>query len=166
MAIEIRDSLKTHPEVKLSKLLAALELARRADHTGTVKMSYRYLAWRLKCHKRTAQRLIKFLVEEARIIRKLVVRLGKHSYDWNTYTFIIKFRRNSAHPYSGDIGDKLPSTPLKPYTDGTLSLREEIAQLEKGLRLYPPPDPEGRLACEEKLKHLYTLLEARTEARS
>jgi len=160
MAIEIRNALRTHPEVNLSKLLAALELARRADASGTVKMSYRYLAWRLKCHKRTAQRLIKFLVEEACILRKLVTRLAKGRYDWNTYTFLLKFRRNSAHPFNSDRRDKLPFTPLKPGNSALLSLRDEIAQLEKGLRRFPPtPGSEREQACQAELVRLKALLE-------
>jgi hypothetical protein len=162
MSIAIIDAIRHRPDLRLSKRFAALELAHKADHTGTVRMSYAYLARKLNCCKRTAIRLITYLVEDARILRKLVVRLGHHHYDWNVYTFIIKFRATRAHPYSSDIGDKMSSTLPNPKSSEsrTLSLRAQIHQLEKGLRHFPPPTAEGREACEEEIARLRALLEA------
>jgi hypothetical protein len=161
MAIDIHAAFASHPEVKLSKRLAALELAKRADHSGTVRMSYRYLAWRLGCHRRTAMRLIAFLVEDARILRKLVTRLGPAHYDLNVYTFIVKFRRIRAHPYSGDTGDKLPSTPVNPNHAGVLSLREELRRKERTLRLLDlTPGSAMHEAFTQEIARLKGLIEA------
>src|SRR5712691_3800313 len=108
MAIDIYASLHSRTDIRLSKISTALLLARHASSDGVVKMSYSYIADLLKCCRRTAIRHIQYLVEEAKILSKRPVRwISKNLCDMNEYRFTIKFRRNSAHPYSGDKSAKL-----------------------------------------------------------
>jgi hypothetical protein len=140
--IDIYDSLHSRTDVGKSKLATALLLARHAEPDGTVRMSYSYLALLLKCCKRTAIRHVKSLIEESQILIKRPLRwISRKRCDINVYRFVIKFRRNSAHPFSGDIFSKMSSTPIDPEEERKKDLRnvrEEIRIQEKMLRFLDP----------------------------
>jgi hypothetical protein len=169
MAIDIYASLHAYTDVKLSKQGTALLLAKHADANGVVKMSYKYIALLIKGCKRTAIRHMHSLIASEILFKKPLQWIGPKRRDWNVYQFCIKFKRMSAHPFTGDTKAKRSSKPENPEEERKEALRrvrEDIQNLERGLRLYPPPDPEGRRACEEKLRRLRTLLAAGMEARA
>jgi hypothetical protein len=165
MPIDIYDSLHSRTDIRLSKIATALLLAQRADANGVVKISYRYIAILLKCCRRTAIRHVKSLVEDAEILIKRPLKwIGKKRCDWNVYQFRIKFRRMSAHPFSGDTFAKMSSTPKNPEEERKEDLRtvrEEIDQIKKGRRFKTPGSDLDQLD-EEKLQRLQALLEELT----
>jgi hypothetical protein len=142
MAIDIYASLHSRTDVRLSKISTALLLARRASPDGVVRISYSYLAMLLKCCRRTAIRHIKALIEDAEILIKEPVKwLGPKRCAINVYRFCLKFRRISAHPFSGDTFAKMSSTPRNPEEErkeDLRSLREKIEKIKRGMRFKTP----------------------------
>jgi len=164
MAIDIDASLHSHTDIRLSKIATALILAKRAGPDGIVKISYSYLAVLLKCCRRTAIRHIKYLVEEAGILTKSPRHwVGKRRCDWNIYRFRIKFRRIRAHPYSGDIREKMSVDPKnleEKRKDPRRDLEEQLRNQERAMRLqFVTPGTEAYARCQEEIARLRALLE-------
>jgi hypothetical protein len=165
MAVDIYESLHSRNDIRLSKISTALLLARHASPDGVVKMSYRYIAILLKCCKRTAIRHIKYLVEEAEILSKRPLTwIGRKQCDWNVYRFRIKFRRNSAHPYSGDKKAKMsfiPDNAGKERKEDLRTLREDLRRQEKAIRMeWVTPGTQAYEKCQEEIARLRVLLAA------
>lgn len=168
MAIDIYASLHSRTDIRLSKISTALLLARHASPDGVVKMSYSYIATLLKCCRRTAIRHIKYLVEEAEILSKNPLKwLSKKRCDWNVYRFTIKFRRNSAHPYSGDKSAKLSSISEIPRSKEEIKkealhdVREALRRQERLLRVLDlTPGSPPYEAAHGEIARLKTLLES------
>src|SRR6266542_893693 len=167
MASELVAAIRNHPALKLSLRYAAIELAHKADDSGTIRVSYDYLKDKLNSCKRTAIRMIAWLVAKG-ILSKTVTCLGRSSYHKNTYHFLVPFRRSPApaQTFSGDnrvflagFLDKMPPILPKAKASGMkeLSLREEIEKLERGQR-YLTPGSDLFEASEEEIRRLKSKL--------
>src|SRR5262245_56666354 len=92
MALALIEAVRHHPALKLSLRYAAIELAHKADDTGTVRISYDHLKDKLNSCSRTANRLIARLIALG-ILAKTVTCLRGSTYLKNTYHFLVPFRR-------------------------------------------------------------------------
>jgi hypothetical protein len=139
MAIDISHTLYRRKDIRLSTRICLEELAKMAQPDGTVRVAYSYLAYKMNVCKRTAMRCIATVGRLGGILRKFVRRRdGSAFHEMNTYKFIIKFRRFSAHPFNGDNSAKMPSTPNTPREQRKESLhdvREELRRQERLLRV-------------------------------
>lgn len=149
MARALISIIRHLPKLRIGYRFSAIELAHRADRSGTVHMSHSYHAHKIGGCTRTAQRHIEKLIDLG-ILRKTVTRLAKGLYAWNTYTFLIPFDRNTAHPFSIDTSSSRKKSPMDnvstilPDPEGekekTVSLSEEIRRLRRGMTFL---DPDG-----------------------
>jgi hypothetical protein len=142
MAIDVSDTIYRRKDVRLSRRICLEQLAKMARPDGTVRLAYSYLAWKMNVCKRTAMRCIADLVEGldgAPLLRKWVRRLhGSAKHEINTYRFVCKFRRVSAHPFIGDFRAKVSSTPKnheEKKKEDLQNLRAQLRNQEKIIRL-------------------------------
>jgi hypothetical protein len=164
MAIDISPTLYGRKDLRLSTRIAAEELAKLARPDGTVKIAYRYLAFKMNVCKRTAIRCVGKLVQDLEILEKKVRRRpGSKLHDWNVYRFCIKFRRMSAHPFNSDKFSKLSPTPKTPEEERRelrLEWEEELRNHEKAIRLeFVTPGSDAYARCQEEIARLKKLLE-------
>src|SRR6266478_7657486 len=125
MSINIIASIRKNPQLHGSLLLAAIELAHRADgQSGHVFMSYSLLA--AKCHqsRRTAIRHIHRLLDLGIIKCQRYWQAGGR-WGINQYRFVIRWRK-PVQMYNGDISSPTLPFPNQEEKTGTLQ------QLEKG----------------------------------
>jgi DNA-binding transcriptional MocR family regulator len=157
MALPLITAVRACRDLKESVLHTALEIAHRTSIYGVARVSYRYLAKKCHCSRQTIINHVKILV--ARGILRKTVRWIKNTFcDWNTYTFTIPWHTTPAHMCNDQkIGRNLP-TQEKREKSG--SVREEIAQLTKGLRyLDMTPGSLVYTATMERLAYLEGLLQ-------
>ena len=143
MAKELIAALRHHQALKHSTRAAAIELAHRANDSGTVRMSYTLLAAKCNVSRRTAIRAVAWLVDH-HYLKKTVCLLRAGWCALNQYVFTIPWTRSPTaaparrpHGSSGDI-----VTPTLPTPENArmkmLSLREEIQALTRGMTLLEP----------------------------
>jgi hypothetical protein len=165
MGIDISDTLYRRTDIRLSTRLCLEELAKMAQPDGTVRVAYRYLAYRMNVCKRTAFRAIAKVGEAGGLLTKTVRRrMGTAFHEINVYKFTCKFRRPRAHPFNSDTFAKMSSTPINPEEErkeDLRSLREEIRLQEKMLRFL---DPKPGTDLYEQLVATIARLKARLAA--
>ena len=148
----ILTTLRRLPQLKGSLKLTALELAHMASGSGTISVPYAWLARKTGMCVRTMQRHIDRLIA-LQILTKTCYRLALNRWGTNRYTFLVP-GAPILHKCAPDILSPLSSTTEK--KEKSLSLRDEIAQLERGIRLWTPgSDPY--LSCQERLSYLHGL---------
>ena len=140
------------PELRESLLHTAQELAHRASIYGVVRVSYSYLATKCHCSRRTVIRHIQRLVD-AHIIKKSVIWLKGNYCEINTYTFQLAWDTRPAGG-SDKTSAKFPR-PEEGEKHG--SLREKIANLERGLRLFQTEGTVGYVTTVAEIMRLKAL---------
>jgi DNA-binding Lrp family transcriptional regulator len=162
MSAPIIEALRKLSQLKESLLHTAQELAHRASIYGVARVSYRYLARKCHCSVRTVIRHIQRLIE-LRIIRKTVLWIKGNFCEVNTYAFTIPWRKLPAQAGSSDR--VTPKFPQPQEGEKTLSLGEEIRNLERGLHFLTPGECVYE-ATQERLGYLRGLLSKDTEKSS
>ena len=159
MASPIIAAIRQRRDLKESLTHTAQELAHLASIYGVVRVSYRFLALKCRCSRRTVIRHIQRLID-LRILRKTVLWIRGNFCEINTYTFRISW--DKARPKGGS--DKTASTLPPQEREKNVSLREELANQRKALRQgWVPPGSERWEAITERIVYLEGLL-ARGEA--
>jgi hypothetical protein len=155
MALPIITAIRQRRDLKESLTHTAQELAHLASIYGVVKVSYSYLAIKCRCSRRTVIRHIQRLLDLRIIHRDRLHRLGKKFFEINTYTFRLAW--DTSPPKGGS--DKTSQNLPPQEREKNLSLREELANLKKGLRLgiYSPGSIAWESTC-EKMARLESLL--------
>src|SRR5215813_683632 len=164
MASPIITAIRKRTDLKESVLHTAIELAQRASIYGVVRGSNRYMGEKCHCHQRTFQRHAVRLEESAilkkKIIKRIVkVKIGEREEtrlrnEVNVYVFTIPWKQSARSHLPMDTmstnlppqGERRKNQPnreeirhpedLSPQRvqEKYGTLRDEIAQLQKGLR--------------------------------
>jgi hypothetical protein len=150
MSTHILSDIRHCTQLSGNTFLVALELAHRLNSQGYGSVSYQFLAWKVHCSKRTAQRQVAALTDtetETRrtarrsavpiLFRKTIIRT-KTGNAWNLYHYIGP-RLSRAAPPATTQGDTVAPILPPPEREKEQSLRHELENLRKGLRLYGTP---------------------------
>jgi hypothetical protein len=134
----------------------ALEIAHRLNKSGYGHVSYQMMAWKTGYSRRTAINHMHKLVAMG-IFAKTVYKL-RDGYAINLYRCLLQipaFYRTSPHTQAGESSARTLPTPRGEEAK-ELSLRDEIAQLRKGMRLWSQGSDQFN-ACQEKIAALQAL---------
>ena len=154
MASPIIAALRQRRDLRQSLLHTATELAHLASIYGVARASYRYLAWKCHCSRRTVMRHIQRLID-LRILRKTVLWIRGNCCEVNHYAFLLAWEKSA--PNRGS--DKTASTLPPQEREKNVSLREELANQRKALRAgWVPPGSERWEAIHERIVYLEGLL--------
>lgn len=144
MATPLIAALRQRTDLKESLTHTAQELAHLASIYGVVRVSYRYLAVKCRCSRRTVIRHIQRLID-LRILRKTVLWISGNFCEVNTYTFRISW--DKARPKGGS--DKTaPSLPHQ-EREKNCSVREALGNQRKALQFLTPGSDVWRKTQEE-----------------
>jgi DNA-binding Lrp family transcriptional regulator len=158
VALPIINAIRTRRDLKQSLKDTGEELAHLASFYGVARVALTFLAVKCHCCKQTVINHLKKL-EERGIIRKRKTQVkGSALCETNTYTFIIPWKKTTAQTCNSQkIGRTLPTQEGREKNG---SVREEIAQLTKGLRyLDMTPGSLVYTATMERLAYLEGLLQ-------
>ena len=144
---------RQYAHLRGNTFLIATELAHRMNKQGYGRVSYQYLAWKAHCCRRTAITQIAKLLDLG-LIAKTVIRT-KEGYAWNLYKYIGP-RVHTASPPGTTHGASVVRTLPDPEREKESSLRDDIQNLEKGLRWWTPGS-EAYAATQEKITRLKAL---------
>jgi hypothetical protein len=144
MATPIIAALRQRHDLKESLTHTAQELAHLASIYGVVRVSYRYLAVKCRCSRRTVIRHIQRLID-LRILRKTVLWMRGNCCEVNHYAFLITW--DQARPRGGS--DKTASKLPPPEREKNCSVREELDKQRKGLHFWTPGTEQWHKTCEE-----------------
>lgn len=150
MSLPIITAIRQRRDLKESLLHTAQELAHRASIYGVVRVSYRYLAIKCHCSRRTIIRHIQHLID-CKLIRKSVIWIKGNCCEVNTYTFMLAWDKRPA----GGSDKTARNLPPQEEREKFLGLEEEIRTLEKGLRWCTEGSPAYE-ATVEKIARLKT----------
>jgi DNA-binding Lrp family transcriptional regulator len=163
MATPIIAALRTRRDLKASLLHTATELAHLASIYGIARASYRYLAWKCHCSRRTVMRHIERL-RAAGILRKTVLWIRGNYCEINTYAFLIPWDTRRPRGGSDKTAATLPRHEREKERvrweekEKTGSVRQELANQKRMLpMLYTPGTDQWHKTCEE-IARLETLL--------
>lgn len=156
MASNVVAAIRRCPQLNGNKKFTAQEVAHLMNKSGYGRVAYTFMAMKTGYCRRTVIRHMRYLTDE-RIYEKTVYRL-QNGYAINLYKCLLPipaFYRASPHGSSGDrLSPILP--PAKAKEEKSLSLREEIARLRKGMRWWTE-DSEQYAACLDELARLEAL---------
>jgi len=152
MSKAILTTIRRLPQLKGSLKLTALELAHMASGSGTISVPYAWLARKTGMCVRTMQRHIDRLIA-LQILTKTCERFSLSRWGTNRYTFLVR-GVPILHKCAQDILSPLSSATEK--KEKSVSLRDEIAALERGMRLWTP-GTEPYASCQERLTYLQGL---------
>src|SRR5215510_13522285 len=93
MAVPIITALRQRDDLKESVLHTAQELAHRASIYGVVRVSYRYLALKCHCSRRTIIRHMQRLID-LKLLKKSVIWIKGNFCEVNTYTFMLGYTQD------------------------------------------------------------------------
>ena len=145
MAAPLIAALRTRIDLKESLLHTAQELAHRASIYGVVRVSYSYLALKCHCSRRTIIRHIQRLID-LKLIRKSVIWIKGHFCEVNTYTFVLAWENRAPTQGSDKTTRNFPPSEER---EKSVGLREEIKNLEKGLRWCTEGSHAYEATCEK-----------------
>ena len=144
MATPLIAAIRQRRDLKESLTHTAQELAHLASIYGVVRVSYRYLALKCRCSRRTVIRHIQRLID-LRLLRKTVLWIRGNFCEVNTYTFCLAW--DKSRPTRGS--DKTASTLPHQEREKNLSVGEELANQRKALQFLTPGSDVWKKTCEE-----------------
>ena len=135
MSTPIIAELRHLPQVTGFTRFLAIEMAHRASIYGVARMSYSMMVYKTGVSQRTVIRHVHKLVALG-VIRKYRVPRPGRNWEWNTYTFLIKYQKEPpAHLGSDNLAQ---IHPVMEERGKNFSLRTEITQLKRGLSFQTP----------------------------
>lgn len=156
MASNIIAAIRHAPQLKANLKFSAQEIGHRMNAQGYGHISYSFMSYKTGYSRRTCIRHIRQLVAMG-IFAKTIYRTA-NGYMVNLYRCLLPipafYRASPATTHGDSVTPTLPETRRTEAKE--LSLRQEIAQLRKGMRLWREGSEQYN-ACLEKLQ----VLEAR-----
>lgn len=134
MANPLMVALRARRDLKESVLHTAQEIAARCSRWGVTRTcALAWLAVKCHCSKQTIINHIKTLIR-LRILRKRVIQIkGSAKCEINVYSFILPWKHGPAQTCNSQNFRR--NLPPQKEREKYGSVREEIAGLQKGLRL-------------------------------
>ena len=145
MAVPIITALRQRDDLKESVLHTAQELAHRASIYGVVRVSYRYLALKCHCSRRTIIRHMQRLID-LKLLKKSVIWIKGNFCEVNTYTFMLAW---DTRPAPGGSDKTARNLPPREEREKSVGVGEEIQNLEKGLRWCTAGSEAYEATCEK-----------------
>ena len=144
MATPLIAAIRQRRDLKESLTHTAQELAHLASIYGVVRVSYRYLAVKCRCSRRTVIRHIQRLID-LRILRKTVLWIRGNCCEVNHYAFLLAWEKS---PRRGG-SDKTASTLPQQEREKNVSLREDLKKQKKGIQFLMPGSDRWQRVSEE-----------------